>query len=167
MVTQIFILLVVYQFKHFFADFPLQGSYMLGKFKPGAAFIRPLAAHCGVHAAMTLMIAASYFGLTPGSLGDWVEMKIVWGLGAFDFGIHFIMDRIKAAPHYLGRFKALSAREMEALQGGKPSKTFRGITYGEIMKMKKSNTYFWWCLGFDQMVHHLTHYYIIFRLVTA
>ncbi len=141
---------------------------MLGKFKPGVAFIRPLAAHCGVHAFMTFFIAVIYFRFDGGpKYVSWEEARFAFGLCLFDFVIHFIMDRIKAAPHYLGRFKALSAREMGALQGGEPSKTFAGITYGEIMKMKKSNTYFWWCLGFDQMVHHLTHYYIIFRLVTA
>ena len=26
----------------------------------------------------------------------------------------------------------------------------------------KSNTYFWWALGWDQMMHHLTHYVILF-----
>ncbi len=26
--------------------------------------------------------------------------------------------------------------------------------------------YFWWALGQDQMVHHLTHYFIIYKLIT-
>lgn len=27
------------------------------------------------------------------------------------------------------------------------------------------NKFFWWSLGFDQMIHHLTHYFIIYMLV--
>jgi len=29
----------------------------------------------------------------------------------------------------------------------------------------RSNTKFWRALGWDQKVHHLTHYYIIWRLI--
>lgn len=32
-------------------------------------------------------------------------------------------------------------------------------------KRIKSNTYFWWALGLDQMVHHLTHYVFIAMIV--
>jgi len=34
----------------------------------------------------------------------------------------------------------------------------------------RGNTLFWWCLGFDQMIHHLTHYvciYLMLRLAGA
>jgi hypothetical protein len=29
------------------------------------------------------------------------------------------------------------------------------------------NKFFWWSLGLDQMVHHLTHYFIIYMLVRS
>ena len=29
----------------------------------------------------------------------------------------------------------------------------------------KSNTYFWWALGWDQMMHHLTHYLLIYLML--
>ena len=35
MFKEIFILLILFQIKHFLCDFPLQGKYMLGKFKGG------------------------------------------------------------------------------------------------------------------------------------
>lgn len=35
-----------------------------------------------------------------------------------------------------------------------------------LNRFEISNKFFWWSLGFDQMVHHLTHYVIIFALVT-
>ena len=117
-------LLVVFQVKHYVADFPLQRGYMLQKTATGWSFIIPLAVHCGVHAALTLAIVLC------------VEPSL-WWLAVFDFITHFVMDRVKAAPKYLGRFNDVA----------KPS--------------------FWNCFGIDQMVHHLAGYYIIWMLVTA
>jgi hypothetical protein len=59
----------------------------------------------------------------------------LWYLAVIDFVVHFTMDRIKSGPNYLGRFND-------------PSKSS-----------------FWICLGVDQMVHHLTHYAIIWWLL--
>ena len=63
--------------------------------------------------------------------------------------VHFTMDRIKASPNMLGRFKPLT------------KETYPTANEAAI----KSNTYFWWSLGLDQGVHHLTHYVIIWWLV--
>lgn len=161
MMVQIFVLLVVYQLKHFLADFPLQGKYMLGKFKPGAEYLGPLAAHCGVHAFMTFWIAGAYMNMMNDEPPSWEKLNFVLCLAVVDFVVHFIMDRIKAAPHYLGRFKNLTASEYAShTQGGAQGNAISRA-------LVKGNTYFWWALGFDQAIHHLTHYYIIFRLVTA
>ena len=59
-----------------------------------------------------------------------------WWLALLDFAIHFTMDRIKSGPRYLGRYN------------------------------DRDRPGFWNALGLDQMVHHLTHYYIIYMLVT-
>ena len=59
----------------------------------------------------------------------------MWYLALVDFAAHFIMDRIKASPQLFGR-------------------------YSDTTKQS-----FWIPLGFDQMVHHLTHYLIIFLLL--
>lgn len=58
-------------------------------------------------------------------------------LPALDFTAHFFMDRIKAGPRYLGRFNDKS----------KPS--------------------YWYCLGFDQMFHHLTDLLVVYLLVSS
>ncbi|MEE2691879.1 MAG: DUF3307 domain-containing protein [Pseudomonadota bacterium] len=58
----------------------------------------------------------------------------LWYLALFDFVAHFAMDWIKASPLLLGR-------------------------YNDPAKQS-----FWLPFGFDQMVHHLTHYVIIWRL---
>jgi len=117
-----FLLLVIYQLKHFVADFPLQCKYMLQKDKPGWDFFLPLAAHSAVHGAITLVIVLA---VAPH----------LWWLALLDFTIHFTMDRIKSGPRYLGR-------------------------YCDSLKAA-----YWNCFGWDQMVHHLTHYSIIWVIV--
>ncbi len=119
-----FVLLVLFQLKHFAADFPFQSQYMLKKVRPGWDFAPPLALHCAFHAGLTLAVVLTL-------------SASLWWLALLDFVVHFLMDRIKAGPHYLGRYNDLS---------------------------KKA---FWNCLGFDQMVHHLTHFYIVWMLVTT
>jgi hypothetical protein len=151
----IWILLVVFQFKHFIADYPLQGAYMLGKFKPGWDFVKPLAAHCAVHFALTFAIALCY--------SHKVTMALMVGL--LDFMIHFIMDRVKASPKMLGRYKALSANEMMAILSNVP-KMGETLVRATFYPTLRSNTLFWWSLGIDQMVHHLTDILVIYLLVT-
>ena len=85
------ILLILFQVKHFIADFLLQNVWMLQKARPGWEFVLPLSLHCGVHSLTTLTIVLY---LNPS----------LWWLAALDFGVHFFMDRIKAGPRYLGRF---------------------------------------------------------------
>lgn len=117
-----FILLVIFQVKHFIGDFPLQREYMLKKFLPGWEFFIPLATHCAVHAILTLAIVLP------------ISMSL-WWLAAVDFVFHFVMDRIKSGPRYLGRFN------------------------------DRSRSGFWNSFGFDQMVHHLTGFYIIWVVI--
>ena len=149
----IWLLLVVYQIKHFLADYPLQGRYMLGKFKPFPQFILPLLSHGLVHGLFTFFIALY--------LKPW---DVAMALGIFDMTIHSVVDWVKANPSIGGRFAALSKNEMGTILSYVP-------TLGEAeVKTKfgdqlKSNTYFWWALGADQMAHHLTHYAIIWALM--
>ncbi len=118
----VFLLLVIFQVKHFVADFPLQFPYMLKKLSRGWEFVLPLSLHCFVHAVFTLLICL-YFSPS------------LWWLSILDFVVHFIMDRIKSGPRYLGR-------------------------YNDVLRSP-----FWIALGFDQMVHHLTHLYIIWMIL--
>ena len=134
-----FILVVIYEIKHFIADFPLQGRYMLGKFRPDWGFVLPLLAHVGVHACGTFLITIFL-----------VSWKTALCLALFDGTAHFIMDRIKAGPKYLGRYKALTAE------------TFKTATPKQI----KGNTFFWWSLGLDQGFHNFTHATIILWCLT-
>lgn len=122
--------------KHFLADFPLQTGYMVtGKGKK-ANWLLPLVCHCAVHGAFTLVVALL------------IRPEYYW-LALVDFAIHFVMDRIKAAPNLLGRYKQLAASEF-------PSATAKQI---------RDNHYFWWSLGLDQMVHSLTNLLIVFLLL--
>ena len=118
----IFTMLVTFQIKHLIGDYILQTGWMVrGKARPGPAFIWPLTVHVGVHALTTLAIVL-------------VVNPQMWFLAAFDFAVHFIMDRIKSSPRLLGRFTNMNKQS------------------------------FWIPFGIDQMVHHCTHYFIIWQL---
>lgn len=118
----IFQLLVVFQIKHFLADFPLQTEYMLGKFK-AKGWEMPLFAHASVHALMTFGIVI-YF----------LSWQIAILMAAFDLIVHFAIDRVKASPYMFGKYKP-------------------------------DQKIFWLALGGDQLMHHITHYIVIFTIV--
>jgi len=124
MFETLFILLVLFQIKHFAADFPLQTQYMLGKFKEDN-WILPLSAHAAVHAFMTAIITTMFVD----------SLYIIVLVTLIDFFIHFIMDRIKASPDLLGRWNP-------------------------------NQSMFWNMVGIARMVHHLTHYFIIYIIIT-
>jgi hypothetical protein len=163
MIPTIFALLAIYQLKHFIADYPLQGKYMLGKFKPGFGFILPLLAHVSIHGLFTFLIA----------LGFSRNMGFSSLLALFDMTIHFVMDRIKASPDLLGRFEALSKDDyvvlmtthMAIIKGPQGEPCLSWVDDETKNRKLKSNVYFWWCLGLDQAVHHLTHYAVIYFLI--
>ena len=121
-VALIFILIIVFHVKHYLADFPLQREYMLRKSLPGWAFAGPLAVHSGIHAVFTLIVC---LGFAPA----------YWWLALVDFAVHFVTDRLKSGPRFLGRFNDL----------GRPA--------------------FWNVLGLDQMIHHLTHLGFVWIMV--
>ena len=90
--VELFLLLIVFQLKHFICDFPLQGTYMLGKLR-ATNWVLPLAAHAAVHATATILIAI------------WFSLHLAIILAITDFILHFTIDRLKASPNYGGRFK--------------------------------------------------------------
>lgn len=120
----IYTLLVLFQIKHFIADFPLQTyfPFMMGKFKE-KDWVLPLLSHAGVHFVFTFIIAI-YF----------VNFDLALFLAVTDMITHFYIDRLKASPKLLGRWKI-------------------------------DEPMFWNTIGFDQMLHHLTHYLIIYLIM--
>lgn len=147
-----FWLMVIMLLKHYIADYLLQNRYMLNKFKSDWSFVLPLLAHSGVHGVFTLAICL-------------VFAPALWYLALIDMAVHFIMDRIKASPKLLGRYKALSGAELGAIEADLKNEMYwvgvkGGTGYNAKVKVYKpvirGNTYFWWALGFDQLVHHLT-----------
>lgn len=183
----IWVLLVVFQFKHFIADYPLQGKYMLGKFKE-SGWVAPLTAHCLVHFVFTSVIsfvALLSAAVTSGSiqiLNDVERVKMYVVLlffsvlfGVIDFTIHFIMDRVKASPKMLGRYEALSKGDYKRLAHresvGNIAAGLNNFSQEEFdiysKKAFRSNTLFWWSLGVDQMVHHLTDILIVFLIMAV
>lgn len=144
---------------------------MLGKFKEGWDFLGPLTAHCLVHAVFTFAIV---IWLTP--------VALALGLAGLDFVIHFIMDRLKAGPKYLGRFKTMTKEDFSSHEYAMGTFAHRAKTEKDpVVRMYNqneeavyknkwqqkllSNKLFWWSLGFDQMIHHLTHYLIVYIII--
>jgi len=129
----IFVLLLIFQFKHFIVDYVVQ-SYRkdgMDKFNEIGWFV-PLLKHASDHGFFTIVISVLVLQLS--GVLSFKGLGLILILFWFDTIIHFTMDRIKASPHMLGRFTIEDRR-------------------------------FWMALGFDQAVHHLTHYTIIFVLV--
>lgn len=145
----VFALLVIYQIKHFVADYLLQTEWMLGKFKAGWEFVLPLTAHVSVHGALTFWIAVTVTG----------SFELALSLALIDMVLHFAMDRFKASPRLLGRYKPVSASEYEYI------KSLSGPAYEVLAPRLRSNRLFWVSIGLDQAVHHLTHYLLIYLMV--
>jgi hypothetical protein len=144
--NNLLILLILFQLKHFLADYPLQTQYILGKFKEDWGFVLPLLAHVSVHGLFTWWIIFVIFKFS---------FKLAIFCTLLDMIVHFIMDRIKASPKMLGRFHPLTKYEASVIFLENPPSPM-------ALKRIRDNKYFWWSLGLDQMVHHLTHYVIIF-----
>lgn len=135
--TEIFALLALFQLKHWLADYLLQTRYMLGKFADGWDFVLPLFSHVAVHGLMTFGIVMCF------------RPRLALLAMVFDMIVHFVMDRIKAAPSMLGRWRPLTKE-----------------TAADANEARwRENDKFWWSVGFDQSIHHLTHYAIIYAMV--
>ena len=121
-IETVFILMIIFQVKHFAADYIFQYNYMLKKVSPRWDFLVPLVLHCSVHSFLTLVVCL-------------VFKPHLWWLSLVDFIIHFFLDRLRSGPRYFGRFKDLN------------------------------KSIFWWILGADQMLHHLTHIGLIWYMI--
>lgn len=91
MLENIFLLLVLFQIKHFICDYPLQTPYMLQKANR-ENWVNPLALHSLVH-SMGTFIVVSFFNI-----------NLAFLLAFLDLILHFIVDRIKASPNIGNRW---------------------------------------------------------------
>ena len=124
-------LLFLFEVKHFLADFVFQSKYMLRKVHGDWTFFIPLTAHAGVHGIWTFVGLLIYMA---GSI-EKSFIGICFVLGVFDGVTHFFIDRLKAGPRYLGRYKDVQT------------------------------SIFWWCIGLDQLLHHFIMFIIIYTTV--
>lgn len=167
----------LFQLKHFLSDYPLQTPWMLGKFKD-VGWVKPLAAHCAVHAVFTFTISVILTG----------NVLLSMGVALLDSSLHFVMDRVKASPKLLGRYEALTKADFKAhaakmerlnkemydltlfqdsLEYAAEKQTQINDENVEWLAKLKSNTYFWWSLGVDQTFHHLTDLGVAFIIVQS
>lgn len=139
------------QFKHYIADYLLQTEKHMAKFK-ATGWFWALLDHAMCHFCFTYVIVYTYSKNAPLTLC----------LALFDAVIHFTMDRIKASGELLGRYKALSATEYLHCMGVlQDCQKLNLPTDWIVAKRLKDNKMFWWLLGLDQLVHHLTDIAVI------
>lgn len=130
---------VAFLTKQFICDFPLQTSWMVAGKGRERQWIAPLAAHAGVHAAFTCFIGLLFEA----------QPLMILAMSGVDFGVHFVVDRIKASPKMLGRYKMLTESILKIDPEKRPARLFE-------------NKMFWNSLGFDQWAHGMTHLAISF-----
>lgn len=114
--TAVLSLLILFQIKHFVADYPLQTPAMIrGK---GILFNPYGILHSLHHAGLTLATLGLFSLIHPLALALAVTIAVA------EFFIHYTIDYGK-------------------MQVGR--------------NLSTDNPRFWWAIGFDQMLHHLTY----------
>ena len=83
--------------KHLVADFIFQTGWIAHGKEAPAGWVLPLAAHAGIHAAMTPALALA---IRPS----------LWWLAIVDLAVHFVIDRGKSVAGRWGRWTATDAR---------------------------------------------------------
>lgn len=89
--TDLLLLLFMFQLKHLIVDFPLQVPYMWmnkGKFLHPGGYL-----HAGLHAVATFLIFAHWHKPTIGPGLPWLDAAII--LSVAEFFIHFLVDLTK------------------------------------------------------------------------
>jgi hypothetical protein len=110
------LLLTLLFIKHFLADFVFQTEWMVKGKGLESGWLLPLYCHASVHQIFTLAILFFYVDISTAIVVAFLE-KVA----------HIIIDRTKASPSLLGRYKDIS----------RPA--------------------FWNALGADQLAHALTY----------
>ena len=78
------VLIAIFTTKHYIADFLLQTNWIAVGKDARHGWMLPLTAHTACHGALTLLIVGA---LVPR----------LWWLSFVDFGVHFVIDKAKAA----------------------------------------------------------------------
>lgn len=91
------VLALLFALKHLVADFIFQTSWIAHGKEGTSGWVLPLAAHAGIHAAMTLAITLA---VRPS----------LWWLAILDLAVHFLIDRGKSITGRWGGWTATDAR---------------------------------------------------------
>lgn len=139
-VTTIFILLAAYQLKHWLCDYPLQRPFMLRKGGVGWNW----SSLNNLNWILPLAAHASVHAFGTLLIVAWYAGLTRKFTGANKPLTLLLLALLDFVVHF-------SVKASPALGG----------------RWKADSPYFWWALGADQAAHHLTHYFIVYRLVCA
>jgi hypothetical protein len=94
-ITTIFILLILFQFKHLLADYYWQTPRHYLNKGQSSGWFWPLAEHAGIHAMVTFSIIFGYLTFDTRMILSDIQLISLSAAG-FDFITHFTTDRWKA-----------------------------------------------------------------------
>ena len=163
--------LLLFQVKHYMADYRLQNEYMLRKFELNAnEWVPALLLHSFVHGSLTVVISCLFIWIKSLMVTEVMQESYqpdynlsIW-LGLFDMVVHFAVDRWKASPHYAGKYRSLSKKEFIKIKQ-ELSRSTDPMYTKHLLDRINSNREFWLAVGWDQFLHHCTHYIILAILI--
>lgn len=141
---EIFTLIALFQVKHYVCDYAFQMSWMLQQKRHNWKWLPPTVAHAALHAAAAFLILIGY--------GYWLGDETVYRdapwLASVNFGVYFLVDRVKIG--MLGRYKAIKESDWESAN----------------RRQRWHCWMFWQTQGMVHLLHGLTSLYVLYRLFT-
>lgn len=136
-VSQLFLMLLAFEFKQFLCDYPIHPTFILKSFQTDNN--RAFLFHAGIHALLTLAICLIF---------TTAEFPLALMLAGLDFFMDFALAIFRSRTGFIARFKPLDLDEfMEASR-----------------HQKVQHRLYWLFYGLDRMIHHVTYFAIIYIL---
>lgn len=142
----VYIVIALFALKHFLASYPLQTSYTVKGLSSSGWFV-PMLARCGIQAGCTMLLTLGFWYKMGASFNGMLLVSVM----AIDFVSHFLIDRMKVSPEFLGRFQVASPQELAQMQIDYTSKDPGVVVAAQAES--DSNKYFWWADGFCHLLY--------------
>jgi hypothetical protein len=153
----VYIVIALFALKHFLASYPLQCSYTV-KGLGSSGWFKPMLARCSIQSACTALLALGYWMKT----GAGINVTLLVAVMGLDFVSHFLIDRMKVSPEFLGRYQVASPQELAQMAVDYQSKDIAVVKAAQAES--DSNKYFWWCDGLCHLLYGLVGLYMAYLI---